>query len=127
MAMFRARGGSNVITLPLRKTSPAVGFSRPAITRIKVVLPHPDGPTMVRNSPSRVARSIPFRAWKSPKIFARPLTSSTATALVLRAGCLAPDVAKPLPLLLDLPHLRGGVLDRLLRCLLAASRLRHHR
>src|SRR5262249_3214699 len=130
MAMLRARGGSGVTTLPLRRTAPAVGFSRPAITRIKVVLPQPDGPTMVRNSPSRVARSIPLRALKSPKCLATPLTSSMATALVLalpRAGGFASDVAKPLPFLGYLLHLRCGVLDRLLRRLFAASRLRHHR
>src|SRR5690606_1889280 len=51
----------------------------PTKRRIIVVLPDPDGPTMVRNSPSRISRSIPSIAVKLPK---RLLTlSSRSTTL----------------------------------------------
>ena len=35
---------------------PAVGFSRPAMSRRVVVLPQPEGPRSAKNSPSRIAR-----------------------------------------------------------------------
>jgi hypothetical protein len=49
---------------------PAVGFSRPAIMRSAVVLPHPEEPTRIMNSPSAMSR----------------VSSSTAT--VPPANCL---------------------------------------
>src|SRR5712692_4109064 len=35
---------------PWKRTSPLVGASRPSIIRSIVLLPHPDGPTIARNS-----------------------------------------------------------------------------
>src|SRR4029079_4259918 len=37
---------------------PAGGSSRPAIIRSTVVLPEPDGPSIEKNSPSRISRSM---------------------------------------------------------------------
>jgi len=37
---------------------PAVGFSRPAISRSAVVLPQPDGPTRMRNDRERPAGEL---------------------------------------------------------------------
>src|SRR4051812_3582848 len=51
--------------------SPLVCLSSPAIIRRSVVLPHPDGPSRTRNSPSRIARSTPSTAvcsWKTLRI-----------------------------------------------------------
>ncbi len=41
---------------------PLVGASSPEIIFSVVVFPQPDGPTMIRNSPSRISRLIPFTA-----------------------------------------------------------------
>ena len=41
-----------------RAPRPCVGRCRPATMRSSVLLPQPDGPTIARNSPSRIARSI---------------------------------------------------------------------
>ena len=66
---------------------PLVGCSKPAIMRRVVVLPQPDGPSSVKNSPGGMCRSIP----------------STATTLVegLRQ-LLEPDLA------LHVLDLQGG-------------------
>jgi hypothetical protein len=44
-------GGSRVIERPSRRISPSVGLSKPASIMRVVVLPDPDGPSSVRNSP----------------------------------------------------------------------------
>ena len=50
--MSRSRGETPLtVSAPIRIV-PAVGFSRPAISRSAVVFPQPDGPTRMRNSPS---------------------------------------------------------------------------
>src|SRR3990172_5355995 len=46
---------------------PEVGWSNPAIRRRLVVLPDPDGPSRVKNSPSRTSRSMLSTALTSPK------------------------------------------------------------
>ena len=46
---------------------PSVGSSNPAIMRSVVVLPHPDGPSIVKNWPLGMSRSISRTAVKSPK------------------------------------------------------------
>ena len=43
-------------------TLPLVGSSSPAIMFNVVVLPHPDGPTKIMNSPSLMSRLIPATA-----------------------------------------------------------------
>src|SRR5690606_28370301 len=48
---------------PKQRTWPAVGFSRPAMSRSRVDFPHPLGPTTVTNSPGRMARDTSSRAW----------------------------------------------------------------
>ena len=58
--------------------SPAVCFSRPAIIRKRVVLPHPDGPRRTRNSPSRTARSTPSTAVWSPHSLRSAFVSTMA-------------------------------------------------
>ena len=59
---------------------PASGRSKPAIRRSVVVLPEPDGPSMVKNSPRRTSRSTESTATTSPYVF-RIETSATSTAL----------------------------------------------
>ena len=56
-----------VTSSPPRNTRPAVGSSKPAIIRSTVVLPEPDGPSIEKNSPSRISRSRPSTAVTDPK------------------------------------------------------------
>ena len=62
--MSRSFGGMSFTSVPPTVIEPALIFSSPAIIRSAVDLPHPDGPTRIRNSPSATVR----------------LRSSTATA-----------------------------------------------
>ena len=58
MAMLRSLGSRSVIISPSTRTSPAVGRSRPTIMLSRVDLPHPEGPTRMKNSPSPMLRSV---------------------------------------------------------------------
>src|SRR5215204_4998261 len=57
MATFRSPGARWLTTRSPMSTRPEVTSSNPAIIRIAVDLPHPDGPTSTRNSPSAISRS----------------------------------------------------------------------
>src|SRR5258708_6598623 len=46
---------------------PPSGRSKPAIIRSSVVLPHPDGPSSVKNSPALIERLTPSTAVNAPK------------------------------------------------------------
>ena len=50
---LRLCGGTRLISSPAIITLPDVGTVKPAIILSSVVLPQPDGPRSVRNSPSR--------------------------------------------------------------------------
>ena len=78
---------------------PLVGRSKPAIMRSVVVLPQPDGPTMVKNSPGGMFTSMPSTATTSPN----DLTSCSSwispsciryTSKVATASAPAPPPAK---------------------------------
>src|SRR5437867_1717404 len=58
---------------------PASGFSKPAMRRSVVVLPEPDGPSMVKNSPCSTSRLTSSSATTSPNAL-RTETSATSTA-----------------------------------------------
>ena len=53
MPTLRLKGGSKVTGAPSMNTSPSVGTAKPATHASVVVLPDPDGPSSVRNSPAR--------------------------------------------------------------------------
>src|SRR6267378_4762669 len=86
MAIPRARGGTSPSTRwsPMW-ISPAVGLSSPAIMRSSVVFPEPEEPSSTRNSPSRIERSTPSTAGRSPNCFLKFRISMPATV-----GALAP-------------------------------------
>ena len=65
--------------LPPIQTDPAVGGSRPATSRKRVLLPDPDGPTIARNSPSSTVRSTP-RTASTPFANAFPSPRNTTPA-----------------------------------------------
>src|SRR5512132_749067 len=52
---------------PRLVTRPRVGLSKPASRLSKVVLPHPDGPTMATNSPGAMSSEKSFRTSVAPK------------------------------------------------------------
>src|SRR5512139_3077583 len=52
---------------------PSLGVSKPAIILSTVVLPDPEGPSIAKNSPSAMSRSIPATAVTGPKDLRRPL------------------------------------------------------
>src|SRR5215467_12290564 len=90
--MFTSRlfGGTPVTSEPCSRMAPRVGSSKPAIIRIVVVLPHPDGPSREKNSPSAIARLSPAtammtspRAWNS---FTTPASSMAGRSPAPRAG-----------------------------------------
>src|SRR3954464_6280365 len=85
MLTSRRFGGTPTTFCPCRKTSPSVGSSNPAIIRIVVVLPHPDGPSSEKNSPCPIARSICCTAGtRSPcdRYSLRTPTSSMALSVI---------------------------------------------
>src|SRR6478672_3151520 len=57
---------------------PASGCSKPAIIRKVVVLPDPEGPRGVKNSPAATVRSTLSTATTSPYVFLHPSTATSA-------------------------------------------------
>ncbi len=64
MAMSRSFGSTSLTTRSPIFISPPEIDSSPAIIRNAVDLPHPDGPTSTRNSPSSISRLRSWMAWK---------------------------------------------------------------
>jgi len=57
---------------PVSSTRPMSGSSNPAIIRSEVVLPHPDGPSIEKNSPRPTVMVTSSTATVSPKRFVTP-------------------------------------------------------
>ena len=80
-----------VTSRPCRLTVPRVGSSNPATIRIVVVFPQPDGPSMEKNSPWRMARSMPrTAATSSPRTWnslATPASSIAGGSCEAPASC----------------------------------------
>src|SRR5690606_35922912 len=64
---LRLLGGVATTDLPFSLMSPAVGVSNPAIMRMRVVLPQPEGPRMEKNSPGATLNVTPSTARCEPK------------------------------------------------------------
>jgi hypothetical protein len=54
MPKLRCSGGRRVIACPSSRISPEVGCTKPAIAIRIVVLPDPEGPSRVTNSPRSI-------------------------------------------------------------------------
>ncbi len=88
---------------PSSRISPPLGWVKPPIIRRIVVLPEPDGPRMVMNSPSRTASSMPSRTAVGPKDFETDLSSRRMRSSVMDclksiarpAGCGGPGEESP--------------------------------
>src|SRR5712691_280324 len=67
---------------------PSSGRSKPAISRSVVVLPEPDGPSSVKNSPAGISRSTRSTATTSPYVLRMPAsrTSISAAGMECAAG-----------------------------------------
>src|SRR5215216_2010767 len=126
MAILRARGGRSLTTRPSIRTSPQPGCLSPAMVRSRGVLPHPEGPSRTRYSPSSVARSTPSTAWTRPpsNCLTSPRTSTTCCMPGRRSG--AADQAAGPPLLEDGLDLGLGPGDRLLGGYITAGRAGEH-
>src|SRR5581483_4395094 len=81
MLTLRRFGGTSVTSSPRSRMRPSSGCSKPAIIRSVVVLPQPDGPSIVKNSPSWISRSTPATAACLPNCL---LTLSTVIAVGIR-------------------------------------------
>src|SRR5438477_3551137 len=68
---------------PPRVTLPWSGCSKPAMIRNVVVLPDPDGPSSVKNSPAVTCRSTLSTATTSPYVFLIPATATSAAKAAL--------------------------------------------
>src|SRR5262245_46914175 len=69
-------------------TSPSLGTAKPATHDSVVVLPEPDGPSSVRNSPGRALSVMPSTARVAPKVLTSPSmrTSAPRAKVPLRPG-----------------------------------------
>src|SRR5438105_982973 len=78
--MFTGRrfAATCVTSVPPSRTRPLSGVSKPAIMRSDVVLPHPLGPSIEKNSPSRMSNDTSATAEWLPKLL---LTLSNAIAM----------------------------------------------
>src|SRR5439155_496506 len=65
---------------------PSSGRSKPAISRRVVVLPEPEGPSIVKNSPRAMSRSIPSTATTSPNVFRTPVRTTSRAASEVAAS-----------------------------------------
>src|SRR5579862_3175687 len=63
---------------PPSTTVPESGCSKPAMIRSVVVLPEPDGPSNVKNSPSPTCRSTFSTATTSPYVLRTPVSATSA-------------------------------------------------
>ena len=82
-------------TAPSSRTSPASGFSSPAITRSRVLLPAPLGPNSPSSSPGRTSRDAESR------ILAPPSRSEMSRASSPRPALACAPYASALALVVD--------------------------
>src|SRR5208283_3032973 len=96
MPICRSRGDKREISRSPTKMSPSSSSSRPAIMRMSVVLPLPEGPSRQSNSPSATSRLNPSNSRAAPKrlailrsdTFAKTCVSSPPLAWTPLAGRL---------------------------------------
>ena len=87
--MLRFCDGTAVKSRPSTVISPDVACSSPAITRSVVVLPQPDGPSIVKNSPPRTSKETPSTA----VTVAAPTVNRLVKLRTDNAACRSPTVA----------------------------------
>ena len=91
MLTGRRNGGSSVMSRPSSMIEPRSGYSKPPIIRRVVVLPQPDGPSIVRYSPSLMPSEMSSTATTPPrKVLVTP-PSSRMCAIAPRALLSRPE------------------------------------
>src|SRR4051794_32924390 len=70
------------MSLPSSRIRPLVGCSNPAIIRNVVVFPHPDGPSIEKNSPLGISTLMPATAVTSLNCLTRS-TSETSPGILV--------------------------------------------
>src|SRR5215471_5857217 len=93
MPMLRRCGGSLSMRMSPKLIRPDSSSAKPAISRNRVVLPQPEGPSSVKNSPSSILRVISRTATTDSKDRRAP-----SMAMLLKA----PPLARLLHEVLDL-------------------------
>ena len=78
----RLCGGSTVTSSSPKQMRPESGLLKPAIAINNVVLPDPDGPSNVRNSPALTSMLTLLRAKKSPYVLVNAVTDIDSDAAV---------------------------------------------
>src|SRR5512139_1956558 len=78
---------------------PAVGSVKPPIMRRQVVLPEPDGPSSVKNSPASIVRSTPSTARTAPAPLPKTQDtwSSVTAAVMTRPSRTGPSARRTAP------------------------------
>src|SRR5579862_7451467 len=89
MLTGRRFGGMRLTSCPSIRIRPSVGVSNPATIRSSVVLPHPEGPSRAKNSPSSIARLTLSTATTLPK----RLVTFSKRMMVLGDVFMASDAA----------------------------------
>src|SRR4029079_8270284 len=80
MPMSRTCAGRRSMRSLPKRISPLSSSQKPAIMRSKVVLPQPDGPSRVKNSPSATSRFTPSTARTVPNVRLTPAMTMPATS-----------------------------------------------
>src|SRR5215470_5229003 len=97
MPTLRLKGGAKVTGASAMKTSPSVGTAKPATQASVVVLPDPEGPSSVRNSPARAVSVTPSTARVAPYVFTRPSMRTSAPLAGAPLGRAGPmDTLQPI-------------------------------
>src|ERR1700709_2699462 len=100
-SLASSTGPTPAISRPKKRTSPAVGRSRPVTTLTSVVLPAPFGPTIETNSPSLTWKETLSSALNTPKIFETLTVSNSGAVTAARAGCISSPSTAPVDERLD--------------------------
>src|SRR6185312_4021291 len=104
--MSRSFGDMSLTTRPPIESVPAEMSSSPATMRSAVVLPHPDGPTSTRNSPSLIPSVRSNTAWT-------PLSYTLSTSSNATSAMDPPDLElRGVVERLELGERPGHVVDR---------------
>src|ERR1700761_8731840 len=96
MARLRSFGGTWFMSVSPMCRVPLLGVSKPAIIRSVVVLPQPEGPTTITNSPSSISRFRSSTATFAPKAFVTARSAIFAMVLSARIVVAGPAPASAL-------------------------------
>src|SRR5258708_5276300 len=94
MPMSRSEVGTSVTSAPSMNSSPASAERKPATRLSRVVLPQPEGPSSVMNSPRCILSEASRNATVSPKRLVTPSRRTAMSALGIRSAGIV-DIQHP--------------------------------